>query len=114
MGYAARVMRGLIVDYARNRHALKRGGEFHLTSLDSDAVVADAGAPGLDRLSDALDELAGIEPALSEVVDLKYFCGFSFEEIAAMKGLSERTVRRHWTKARLYLHASLSEHASPA
>jgi RNA polymerase sigma factor (TIGR02999 family) len=112
MAYAARVMRGLIVDYSRKRQALKRGGEFHLTSITDNALEVGGGDRGLGRLSDALDELAGTEPALAEVVDLKYFCGFSFEEIAAMKGLSERTVRRNWTKARAYLHAALSESAA--
>ncbi len=111
MAYAARVMRGLIVDYARNRQALKRGGEFHLTAL-TDALEVSVGGRELAQLSDALDELAESEPILAEVVDLKYFCGFSFEEIAAMKSLSERTVRRHWTKARAYLHAALSENAA--
>jgi RNA polymerase sigma factor (TIGR02999 family) len=114
MAYAARVMRGLIVDYSRNRQALKRGGEFHLTSITGDALVAGVSGRELDRLSDALDELAGTDPVLAEVVDLKYFCGFSFDEIAAMKGLSERTVRRNWTKARAYLHAALSESTAPS
>jgi DNA-directed RNA polymerase specialized sigma24 family protein len=61
----------------------------------------------LAALSDALDELAGLEPGLAEVVDLKFFCGFSFVEIAAMRGVSERTVQRIWEKARIYLHLSL-------
>ena len=61
------------------------------------------------RISDALDDLSRVEAVLAEVVDLKYFCGFSFEEIAAMKGLSERTVGRYWTKARAYLHAALRD-----
>ena len=58
----------------------------------------------LAQVSAALDELAEIDPLLAEVVDLKFFCGFSFAEIAAMKGVSERTVQRSWQKARLYLH----------
>ena len=111
MAYAARVMRGLIVDYARNRQAQKRGGLFELTALSTDALGV-AGIPaGLGRISDALDDLSSLEPALAEIVDLKYFCGFSFDEIAAMKGTSERTVRRQWTKARAYLHAALRDDA---
>lgn len=109
MAYAARVMRGLIVDYARTRHAQKRGGQFHLTALSTDAFAVPADNRELVRISDALDELLDVEPALAEIVDLKYFCGFSFEEIAAMKSLSERTVRRHWTKARAYLHAAIRD-----
>jgi RNA polymerase sigma factor (TIGR02999 family) len=109
MAYAARVMRGLIVDYARNRRAQKRGGLFELTALSSDALQVPDLAADLVRISDAVDDLFSVEPILAEVVDLKYFCGFSFEEIAAMKGLSERTVRRQWTKARVYLHDALSD-----
>ena len=58
-------------------------------------------------ISDALDELAEVEPALAEIVDLKFFCGFSFAEIAAMRGVSERTIQRSWEKGRLYLHHAI-------
>ncbi len=58
-------------------------------------------------MSHALDELARVDSSLSEIVDLKFFCGFSFGEIANMKSLSERTVQRKWEKARIYLHRSL-------
>ena len=101
--YAARAMRGLIVDYVRERRALKRGGEFHLTTLDTANAEATPQADALDPLSDALDELGHAEPALAELVDLKFFCGFGFAEIAAMRGVSERTVQRDWNKARLFL-----------
>ena len=63
----------------------------------------------LTRISDALDELATIDPLLAQVVDLKFFCGFSFGEIAAMWGQSERTVQRHWEKARIYLHGAIGK-----
>jgi len=80
MAYAARVMRGLIVDYARNKQAQKRGGQFELTALSTDTLgVATAAAGELVRISDALDDLSSVEAILAEVVDLKYFCGFSFE-----------------------------------
>ncbi len=110
MAYAARVMRGLIIDYARRRQAQKRGGGFEITSLGID--VADrAAADGqrLSRIGDAVDELATVDPALAQVVDLKFFCGFSFAEIAAMRGVSERTVQRHWEKARIYLHRTVRD-----
>jgi RNA polymerase sigma factor (TIGR02999 family) len=109
MAYAARVMRGLIVDYARNRQAQKRGGRFEITSLSSEPVDPAADAMELARVSDVLDELAGVDPLLAQVVDLKFFCGFSFSEIAGMRGVSERTVQRHWDKARIYLHRSLRD-----
>jgi len=61
----------------------------------------------LERLGVALDELIEIEPALAELVDLHFFCGFSFGEIAALRQVSERTVLRDWRKARLFLHHAL-------
>lgn len=106
LGYAARVMRGLIVDHARTRSADKRGGQFQIMPLDTEA----AGTPDareLTAIADALDDLAGVEPALAEIVDLKFFCGFSLAEIAAMQQTSERTAQRKWEKARLYLHHAL-------
>jgi RNA polymerase sigma factor (TIGR02999 family) len=107
MTYAARVMRGLIIDHARNRRAQKRGGQFEITSIGTEVAENAIDNRELSQLSDALDELTKIDPSLTEIVDLKFFCGFSFAEIAAMKGLSERTVQRKWDKARIYLHRSI-------
>jgi RNA polymerase sigma factor (TIGR02999 family) len=103
MAYAERVMRGLIIDHARERRAQKRGGLFELTSLDTGAMENAADHRELGQISGALDEPAKLEPALAEIVDLKFFCGFSFTEIAAMRG-SESTVQGNWGKARIYLH----------
>jgi RNA polymerase sigma factor (TIGR02999 family) len=112
MGYAARVMRGLIIDYARNRSAQKRGGQFEITSLGTEAQnVPDHRE--LTRISDALDQLAENDATLAEVVDLRFFCGFTFAEIAAMKVLSERTVQRQWEKARIYLHRTIRADLEP-
>lgn len=107
--YAARAMRGLIVDHVRERRALKRGGEFHLTTLDTDKADAAQPLDDLAPLSEALDALAQVDAALAELVDLKFFCGLNFAEIAAMRGVSERTVQRDWSKARLFLHQVLKE-----
>jgi len=107
MGYAARVMRGLIIDHARNRRAIKRGGEFEITSLENHDVENPADAKELSSISDALDQLAKVDPGLAELVDMKFFCGFSFAEIAALQKLSERTVQRKWEKARIYLHHNI-------
>jgi RNA polymerase sigma factor (TIGR02999 family) len=109
MAYAARVMRGLIIDYIRSRHAQKRGGQFEITSIRTDIAAAIPEVADVDTLSDALDELTALEPRLARVVDLKFFCGFSFAEIAAMSGVSERTVQRDWEKARIYLYESLRD-----
>ena len=107
MAYAARVMRGLIIDHARTKSAHKRGGQFHITSWDT-AIEQPADYLELEQLGSALDELAEVDSSLAEVVDMKFFCGFTFTEIAAMKNLSERTVQRQWEKARIYLHRKLS------
>lgn len=112
LAYAARVMRGLIIDYARRRHAQKRGGQFEITSLATDVVGAVPDAEGLSRLSDALDELEATDARLARIVDLKFFCGFSFAEIAGMVGVSERTAQRDWEKARIYLHRVLRRDVS--
>ena len=109
MAYAARVMRGIIIDYARSKHAQKRGGQFEITSIRTDVAamgVPDAGM--LTRLSEALTELATVDERLARIVDLKFFCGFSFSDIAAMLRVSERTVQRDWEKARIYLHHVLA------
>jgi len=107
MGYAARVMRGLIIDHARSRHAQKRGGQFELTTFDTSAHQGRVDDRELSRVGEALDRLAETDPVLAEIVDLRFFCGFSFAEIAAMRGVSERTVQRMWEKARIYLYRDM-------
>ncbi|HEX4824755.1 MAG TPA: ECF-type sigma factor [Candidatus Polarisedimenticolaceae bacterium] len=107
MAYASRAMRGLIIDYARERKAQKRGGEYTLVAMETEGVAPGTDNQELTRIGDALEQLRNVEPALVQVVDLKFFCGFSFEEIAAMTGTSERTVQRQWEKARIYLHGAI-------
>jgi len=109
LAYASRAMRGLIIDYARTRRANRRGRQFEIT-LSADQFPPDQAmekAAELQRLGDALDELAELEPALAELVDLHFFCGFSFVEIATLRGVSDRTVQRDWRKARLLLQHAL-------
>ena len=108
LGYASRAMRGLIVDYVRQRTARKRGGELTFTTLSEEM---DSAEPSIDleRLDTALKDLASLDPALAELVDLKFFCGFSFTEIAAMRGVSDRTIQREWAKARAVLHEALRD-----
>jgi RNA polymerase sigma factor (TIGR02999 family) len=108
LAYAARAMRGLVIDRVRARHAGKRGGGFVITSLDTSNAEQVAQPEALHSIDEALDELSRIEPDLAQVVDLKFFCGFTLVEIATMKGVSERTVQRQWDKARLLLHRALS------
>jgi RNA polymerase sigma factor (TIGR02999 family) len=107
MSYSARVMRGLIIDHVRSRRAWKRGGRFEITSLENEIADPAIDERELTHLSEALDELGETDPSLAQVVDLKFFCGFSFGEIAQMRGVSERTIQREWNKARIYLHRSV-------
>ena len=104
MAYACRVMRNLIIDHARARHAQKRGGLFEITSIESKDVQNPVNYNEVAQIGDALEDLAKTEPALAEIVDLKFFCGLSFAEIAALRNISERTVQRNWERARLFLH----------
>lgn len=111
LAYAARAMRSLVIDYARRGMAQKRGGgayEVTLTNaLDGSPQTGANAVTELEQLSDALDQLAGLEPALAQLVDLHFFCGYSFVEIAGMQAVSDRTVQRQWRKARLLLQHSL-------
>jgi RNA polymerase sigma factor (TIGR02999 family) len=109
LGYASRAMRGLIVDYVRQRKARKRGGDLTFTTLSEEM---DSTEPSIDleRLDTALEDLASLDPALAELVDLKFFCGFSFTEIAVMRNVSDRTIQRDWAKARAVLHDALRDH----
>jgi RNA polymerase sigma factor (TIGR02999 family) len=109
LAYASRAMRGLTIDYARRRRAAKRGGGLQITLADEESPSAETvrTSEELERLDDALNELAKLEPALAELVDLHFFAGFSFIEIAGLRGVSDRTVQRDWRKARLLLHHAL-------
>ena len=109
LGYASRAMRGLIIDYVRHRSARKRGGDLTFTPLEEHHLPPAGASIDLEGLGSALEALASVDPPLAELVDLKFFCGFSVAEIAAMRDVSERTVRRDWAKARAILHQSLHE-----
>ncbi len=112
--YAASAMRSVVVDYARQRLSRKRGGDMHRVSelsanidgnvrLDDDVLELDA----------ALTRLAAVEPRLAQTVELRYFAGLSEQEIGALLDRSERSVRRDWQKAKLFLLAEMQE-APPA
>ena len=109
IGYASRVMRGLLIDLLRERLALKRGGGFHITQLNTEIAESHVDAGEASRLSEALDELAAKDARLAELVDLKYFCGYTFAEIAALRGSSPRTLQRDWEKARMILFQKLKD-----
>ncbi len=107
LAYAARAMRGLVIDRVRERQAQKRGGGLDITSLDTEHAEQCPQPEMLSDIGEALDELAKLEPLLAQVVDLKFFCGFSMAEIGHLQGTSERTVQRQWEKARLLLHRAM-------
>jgi RNA polymerase sigma factor (TIGR02999 family) len=108
LAYAARTMRGLVIDRVRSRYAQKRGGDVIITSLDTLNADQVMQPETLEGIGEALEELEAVDPDLAHVVDLKFFCGFTLAEVARMQGVSERTVQRQWEKARLLLHRALS------
>lgn len=105
--YASTVMRSVIVDIARKRYAQKRGGNVHVVALTTD--VSDNSADELEVLGvhQALDELARVDPQMVTVVELRYFAGLTEREAAEALGVSERTVRRIWRRAQLWLADAL-------
>ena len=105
--YAAEVMRNVIVDQIRERHALRRGGgERHLT-LNTALGDGLAGDDEALQVHEALESLAQLEPRLAQVVEMRYFGGMTEVEIGEALGVTERTVRRDWEKARLLLASML-------
>jgi RNA polymerase sigma factor (TIGR02999 family) len=110
ISYAARALRGMIVDHACGNQDRKVNGLIGIASDHTQLTGRPPDRHDLARISHALDELGNLDPKLVEVVDLKFFCGFSFSEIAALCGVTELVVQRRWDKARVYLHRSLGPH----
>lgn len=112
LAYASKAMRGLIIDYARTRRAQKRGGEFEITQIEDREVSAPESGAGmeLESLGEALGTLGNVDPALAQLVDLHFFCGFSLVEIAGLRGVSKRTVHRDWREARMLLKQLAQAH----
>ena len=104
---AARAMRQILVEYARRRHAQKRGGEQHRTTLDERLAVADMNVEDLLALDTALNALGQIDERLRTVVEYRFYCGLDDGEIAQILGVSQRTVERDWAKARAWLYRQL-------
>lgn len=109
LGYCSRIMRSVIIDLVRERNAARRGGgERKLTlntSIGDSLPVEDEPL----RVDDALAELAKREPRLAQVVEMRYFGGYTEEEVAEALGITTRTVQRDWQKARLLLQAMLTD-----
>ena len=107
-GIAAQAMRRILVDYARRHHRQKRGGGQRPVTLDDGAVSLDERSAHLMALDDALRRLAELNPRLSRVVECRFFGGLTEEEIAEATGVTVRTVKRDWAKARGWLYEELS------
>lgn len=105
---AAKAMRWIIVDQARRRHADKRGGGMAAVTLTERLAAVPEDAEVL-ALHDCLDVLDHLDPRRREVVELRFFVGLEFSEVAELLGCSERTAKREWARARAFLHAMLSE-----
>ena len=106
--YAGRVMRSVIVDAVRERMADRRGGGVPAITLNTQVAASlPSGAEEILRVDEALAELEKVEPRLARVVEMRYFGGYTDAEIAAAMDIADRTVRRHWDKARAFILAQL-------
>lgn len=114
--YAAKMMRNIIVDSAREHLAERRGGGAEHVTLSGDeveAVAGDGADTDLVRVHDALRELEALDPALAELVEMRYFGGYDDLEIAELLGITDRSVRRRWEKARAWLYVALHDGGTP-
>jgi RNA polymerase sigma factor (TIGR02999 family) len=107
MRWAGRVMRSVIVDFARRRRAGRRGGGAARVTLDVESANGFAGADEILSVHEALERVAALDTRLTQVVEMRYFGGMTELEIARALGVTERTVRRDWLKARLLLREAL-------
>ena len=108
--YAAKTMRNIIIDSAREHLAERRGGGAEHVTLGDAGAMQVAGPDASDelvRVNEALHELEAVDPELAELVEMRYFGGYSEIEIAELQGVTERTVRRRWDKARAWLFVAL-------
>jgi RNA polymerase sigma-70 factor, ECF subfamily len=104
---ASRLMRHILVDYARGHNAAKRGGDYAKVSFDEAMIVSEEKSADLMALDEALSNLAAIDPEQSRVVELRVFGGLTVEETAEALGVSPRTVKREWSMAKAWLHRQL-------
>jgi RNA polymerase sigma-70 factor, ECF subfamily len=109
VGVAANQMRRILVDHARNHNAQKRGGEFHIMTLNEEIDKADEQSAELIALDDALTELAKLDPIKAKIVELRYFGGLSTDETAEVLDVAPITVKRHWKMAKAWLYGELSK-----
>ena len=108
-GVAARAMRQIVVDYARSQQSQKRGGGLLRIELDEAAIVSPAESKEIVDLHEALERLATLDSRKAQVVELKYFGGLNYDEMAEVLKISRMTVRRDWEFARAWLHTELHD-----
>lgn len=107
VAYAGRVMRGIVIDHIRSRCSQKHGGEIELIPYATAEDLRAMQDGDVLQLDDALKDLAAADARLAELVELRFFAGLTFAEIAALREVAERTVQRDWEKARTLLYAAL-------
>lgn len=106
---AAEAMRRILVENARRKLRLKRGGDHERTALDESSIQAPAADEKVVQVHEALDALAKEDPEKAEIVKLRFFVGLGHEEIAALLGVNEKTVRRHWELAKIRLFQTIKD-----
>ena len=109
IGVAANQMRRILVDHARQHNAQKRGGEFHILTLNEEIDKADEQSADLIALDDALTELAKMDPVKAQIVELRYFGGLTTDETAEVLGVSPITIKRHWKMTKAWLYGQLTK-----
>jgi RNA polymerase sigma-70 factor (ECF subfamily) len=109
IGVAANQMRRILVDHARHHNAQKRGGEFHILTLNEEIDKADEQSAELIALDEALTELARMDPVKAQIVELRYFGGLTTEETAEVLDVSPITIKRHWKMAKAWLYGQLTK-----
>ncbi len=103
LAYASRTVRSIVLDIIRKERAQRRGGEHAIVTLDTASGVAAAESLDIETVNSALDALAGIDPALARLVEMRFFGGLTETELAAALNVSVRTVQREWNMARALL-----------
>ncbi len=113
IGVAANVMRRLLVDHARARNAEMRAGALERVELKEGLMISSERSTEVLALHDALTQLEAVDPRQAKVVELRYFGGFSVEEISEILQMSPRSVKRHWALARIWLRQQMKNSSDP-
>ena len=101
-------MRQVLIDYARRRHAARRGNAAHRVPLDETLLIREDRLDDVLALDEALEKLEAVDPRQRQLVEMRFFAGLSIEEIARCMGVSEPTVKREWRSARAWLHREIN------